>query len=215
MLPAVLPEEVSGGRVDCLDHVDGVRHVHHAVVDERRPLLAALAHPAGPDQPQVAYVLARDLVERAVAPAVERAAPHEPVVVARVLEHRVRDRDEVSAVGRGRRLCFGVGRTGRRRQKGGQECRPKEETSLSHRTCDSSGVGAAGRSPLRGAFSSEAGENPGGAIRATRETVRAPVIGCTDDTPAHPVCTVEVAPDRVRRRPRRLPPQAARKSAGR
>ncbi len=37
----------------------------------------------------------------------------------------------------------------------------------------------------RDVFAPNAGQNPDGAIRATRETVRAPVIGRTDGRPAH------------------------------
>ena len=38
ILPPVLPQQVAGGGVDGLDDVARVRHVHHAVIDERRPL---------------------------------------------------------------------------------------------------------------------------------------------------------------------------------
>ena len=78
-LPAVLPDEIAGRGVEGLDDIARVRHVHDAVVDERRALLAAGAEGARPDEAQIAHVVAIDLVERAVAPAVERAAPHQPV----------------------------------------------------------------------------------------------------------------------------------------
>ena len=67
---AVLPDRVAGYRVDGLDGVLRVRHEHHAVADQRRPLLAAVGgQGAAPDQPEAADVVAVDLVERAVAPA--------------------------------------------------------------------------------------------------------------------------------------------------
>ncbi len=98
--PAVLPDEIARRGVERLDDVVGVRRVQHAVVDQRRALLAPLApERARPDQPQIGDVVAIDLLERAVAPAVERAAPHQPVAGGRILEHRVGNRHEA-----GRRL---------------------------------------------------------------------------------------------------------------
>ena len=45
-----------------------------------------------------------------------------------------------------------------------------------------------GESPDRSRrYAAVAGQNPGGASRATREPVRAPVSGRTDGSPAHPV----------------------------
>ena len=92
----VLPEEIAGGGVDRLDHVPRVGHVEDAVVGERRALLAPRVEPARPDQAQVADVVRVDLIEGAVAPAVERPAPHEPVVRGGGLEHGVGDRDELA-----------------------------------------------------------------------------------------------------------------------
>ena len=94
---AMLPEQVAADGVDGLDDVARVRHVHDAVVDQGRSLLAALREGAGPDQPQVGHVLAVHLLEGAVAPAVGRPAPAQPVARGRLLQHRVRDRDEVVA----------------------------------------------------------------------------------------------------------------------
>ena len=93
---AVLPEEVSGGGVDGLDDVARVRHVEHPAVGERRRLLAAGPHAARPDHAEAADVLARDLVQRAVAPPVEGPPPHRPIGRCRLLQHGVGDRDEVS-----------------------------------------------------------------------------------------------------------------------
>ena len=93
-LAAVLPHEVAGGRVDGLDDVARVRHVEDAVVGERRALLAARGEAARPHHPQRADVAAVDLVEGAVAPAVRRPPPRQPVGRRGVLEHRVGDGNE-------------------------------------------------------------------------------------------------------------------------
>ena len=96
----VLPAEVAGGGVDGLDDVARVRHVHHAVVDERRALLQPGSEAPRPDHAQVADVAAVDLVEGAVAPAVERAPPHQPVVGRRILQDRVGDGGDSGVPGR-------------------------------------------------------------------------------------------------------------------
>ena len=120
-LPAVLPAQVPGDRVDRLDDVGGVRHVHHAVVDQGRSLLPSVGHGARPDHPQFADVVPVDLIERAVAPPVERPAPHQPVLRRRGLQHLVGHRNEP-----GGRLRVCDGRRGRERrahraQSGGDE----------------------------------------------------------------------------------------------
>ena len=113
---AVLPDEIAGDGVDGLDDVARVRHVQHAAVGQRCALLAAAApYRARPDHTQVAHVAAVDLVERAVAPAVERAAPHEPVARGGILQHRVGDRCDGSA-----RLGLRRGRPGDQ-QHGGRQ----------------------------------------------------------------------------------------------
>ena len=93
-LAPVLPDEVAGDGVDRLDDVARVRHVEHAPVGQRCPLLAARPERARPDHPQVADVVPVDLIERAVAPAVLRPAPHQPVAGRRVLQHGVGDGHE-------------------------------------------------------------------------------------------------------------------------
>ena len=90
-VPAVLPEEVARRAVESMHHVAGVGDVHHAVVDDRRRLRHARLEPPRPRQPQLADVVAVDLVERAVAPAVQRAPPAQPVGRVGVLEDRVGD----------------------------------------------------------------------------------------------------------------------------
>ena len=88
------PLQVAGRRVDRFDYVVRLGHVQHAAVGERRSLLPPGRKPARPDHPQLVHVLAVDLVQRAVAPPVERPAPAQPVFRRRVLEHRVGDGDE-------------------------------------------------------------------------------------------------------------------------
>ena len=74
-------------------------HEHHAVVHNRRRLVTF--HLPGGETPnglQPAHVLAVDLIERTVTPAVERAAEHQPVAVFRLFEslggdRRVRPQD--------------------------------------------------------------------------------------------------------------------------
>ena len=118
---AVLPEQVPRGGVDGLDDVARVRHVEDAVVDERRALLAAAgAERPRPHHPQVADVVPVDLVEGAVAPAVEGAAPHEPVVRRRRLQHLVGDGNELRGG-----LCEGVGGGG----EGGREYESEERAA--------------------------------------------------------------------------------------
>ena len=101
--PPMLPQQVARHRVDRLDDVVRVRHVHHAVVDQRRSLLAAVRQGAGPDHPQVRHIVPVDPIQRAVAPAVRCPPPREPVGGIRFVEHRVGDGQE-PAVGLGKRV---------------------------------------------------------------------------------------------------------------
>ena len=95
-LAAVLPDQVAAHRVEGLDDVARVRHIENAVVGKRRSLLQAGAERTGPDHPQPGDIVAVDLVEGTEAPRVQRAAPHQPVVRIRVLEHGVGDREELA-----------------------------------------------------------------------------------------------------------------------
>ena len=110
-VPPVLPDEIAGHRVEGLDDVARVRHEQHAVADQRRPLLAARGQCPRPDQPQVADVVPIDLIERAVAPAVQRPTPHQPLVGTRVHQLRVGDRAD----------AIGFLREGRRGDQDGQD----------------------------------------------------------------------------------------------
>ena len=90
-VPPVLPDQVARNRVYRLDDVARVRHEQHAVAHQRRPLLTTRLEGARPDHLEVGDVVPVHLVERAVTPAVERPAPHQPFVGTRVLELRVGD----------------------------------------------------------------------------------------------------------------------------
>ena len=95
VLAAVLPLQITGPRVHRHDDVAGIRDVHRAVVDERRRLLRAAADDAArPHHLEPRHVVAVDLVQRAVAPAVERAPPRQPVVGTRLPQHFVGHRRE-------------------------------------------------------------------------------------------------------------------------
>ena len=132
----MLPDEVARRRVDGLDDVAGVGHVEHAPVGEGRALLAARVQGAGPHEAQVGHVAAVDLVEGAVAPAVERAPPHQPVFRRRILQHGVGHRREV---GRRRLRRGGSGLDGQPEQE--QGCgrgRPRRRGPSESDTCGSS-----------------------------------------------------------------------------
>ncbi len=93
-LALVFPDQVARCRVQRLDHVVGVRHVHHAVVDQRRRRLAAPAQRPRPHLFKLGDVLCRDLIEGAVTPGVVGSAPGQPILGRRVGKHGVGDRDE-------------------------------------------------------------------------------------------------------------------------
>ena len=118
-LAAVLPEEVAGDRVDGLDDVARVRHVQHAVVGERRPLLRAGLQRPRPDHAEIADVVPRDRVQGAVAPSVERPAPHQPVRRIGVLQHRIGDRNEALVLRPARRIGRDDERRARQQRRAG------------------------------------------------------------------------------------------------
>ena len=91
----VFPDQRAGCRIERLDDAARVGQVHHAVVDERRRLLRArVVHRPRPGQLQLPDVLARDLVQRTVAPRVVGAPPVQPLARRRVAEHRLGDREK-------------------------------------------------------------------------------------------------------------------------
>ena len=77
---AVVPLQVSSSGIERLNDVTGLRHVEDPVVDERRPFLAAWRQRPRPHHFEGVDVLAADLLEWAVAPAVGGPAPHQPVI---------------------------------------------------------------------------------------------------------------------------------------
>jgi len=84
------------GRIQRLDGAARVHQIHHAAVDERRCLVRAFAHGPRPRELQLTDVVASDLTQRAVAPAVERTAPVEPIIGIRVAQRGIGDGREVS-----------------------------------------------------------------------------------------------------------------------
>ena len=103
-LAAVLPDEIAGRGVQRLSHVIGIREIQDPVVYERRALLiGAVAERPRPHELELRDVAPVDLVEGAVAPAVQRAPPHQPVGRRRIRKHLVGDRREI----RHRVLCGG------------------------------------------------------------------------------------------------------------
>ena len=80
-------------RIERLQDVHRVHEIHDPVVHERHRLIrAAFLHRPHPRELQILHVGARDLVERAVAPALIVAAHHQPVAGIRIAQHRVGDR---------------------------------------------------------------------------------------------------------------------------
>ncbi len=95
---AILPDQLAGLRVQCLQHHAGVVHVQHAVVHDRRGLVAvarALLHGPTPHQTQVVDVLRGDLVQRAVIGGLVVVANHQPVGGIGIAQHGVGDRNIV------------------------------------------------------------------------------------------------------------------------
>ena len=92
---AVHPDDVAGRRVEGLDDVARVGEEHDAVMHQRRGLVVARPDRDGPFQLQIGDVAARHLIERAVAVAVARPAPAQPVARRRVGEHLVGHRAQL------------------------------------------------------------------------------------------------------------------------
>ena len=100
-LPAgVVPEEVAGGGVEGL-HAAPAGHEHDAAAHEGRDLVGARLHRPGPDELEVAHIVPVDLVQRAVALAVQGPAPVDPVAVVRGQELLRHDGLEVRHLGAG------------------------------------------------------------------------------------------------------------------
>ena len=131
-LVPVLPDQIARRSVDRLDHVAGIPEIHHAVVDERRRLVDAGLHRAGPDQLQILHVGLVDLVERAVAPRLIVAAMNQPVLRLGRPDDLVGDRDEVRHGPRCSRRCLSLsGRVQGTQQSRTEQC---QRDRASHRT---------------------------------------------------------------------------------
>ena len=102
----ITPQQVAGRGIEREHLVERRRDEHHAVVDDRRRLVAlGGAGRHRPHRHEVFDIACRDVVERAVAPRVVGAQIHQPVAVFRPDQALVRDR-AVRADG----LCGGDGR---------------------------------------------------------------------------------------------------------
>ena len=111
------PLQIAGHGIDSLDDVARLRHIQDAVVGQRRPFLPPGRERSRPDHPELIHVLPGDLIQRAVAPTVERPTPHQPVVGRWTLQHRVRHWNELGGglrVNRHRRQACRGGRDSHR-----------------------------------------------------------------------------------------------------
>jgi hypothetical protein len=91
----ILPHEVAGRGIDCLDHIAGITQIHHAVVNERRGLVGARLHRSRPNQLHVLHIGFVDLVQRTVAPGLIVAAMDYPILWFRCPQRLVAHGDEI------------------------------------------------------------------------------------------------------------------------
>ena len=118
VLVPVAPAKLAGGGVEGFDDAGGTGDVEHAFVDERVRLGPPLGRQGPrPREPQPVRVAGVDLVQRAVAPAVEGAPPVDPVGGVRVEEHRLGDRRERRLLRLRRRSAQGCGDRGDQNQR--------------------------------------------------------------------------------------------------
>ena len=109
----VLPDQVAGARVEGLHDRAEAGEVEHAAVRDRRGRVpSALVHGPHPLQLQLADVVPRDRVERAVAPGLVVPPHHQPVARIGIAQSLVGDRREVLHLARDRHAP----RHGRRRR---------------------------------------------------------------------------------------------------
>ena len=133
--PGILPDQVAGRAIDRLHLVGIVEDVEHAVMHDRRGLGGARRERPGPGHLQILDVVLVDLVERAVAPAVIGAPPHQPVGRIGLEQHRIGHRLEVRHRGVLRGEIHDLLRAGRRGGRGderGSE-QPDVQRSSGHR----------------------------------------------------------------------------------
>ncbi len=94
-----LPDEVARLRIQRLHDVARAGQIDHAVVHNRRRLVGAgVVHRPHPLQLQVLHVVARDLIERAVALPLIIPAHDEPVFRGRIFQHGRRHRHVIPDV---------------------------------------------------------------------------------------------------------------------
>ena len=85
---AGLPNQIARLGIQGLDNVTWTHEIKDAVVHDRRRLVGArIVHRPLPDELEMLNVVAVDLIQRAVTPALVVAAEHQPVTRRRVLEH--------------------------------------------------------------------------------------------------------------------------------
>ena len=94
---AILPLEVSRHRIDRLNNVPSLWHIEHTTIGQRRDLTGSIHQVSRPNHLELADILTVHLIEWTVAPTVECPAPHQPVPTRRVLEHYIRNRNEVTS----------------------------------------------------------------------------------------------------------------------
>ena len=94
-VPPILPDEVTGARVQGLDDVPGIGQVHHAIVHQRRSVLTPALHGTGPGQAQLADIALVDLIQRAVGPRGVRTSRHQPLARWWIPKHLLGDGDEI------------------------------------------------------------------------------------------------------------------------
>ena len=102
-----MPKQIAIGGVEGLDNIAVAGDEHHAVMHQRRRLGGADRQRPGPDRHQAFDIGLGDLLKRAEARAVARAAPAQPIAIRRRGQHCFADRRNlVERIGNRR----GVGR---------------------------------------------------------------------------------------------------------
>ncbi len=118
-LALVFPDEIAGRGVEGLDLVGVIEDIKHAVMDDRGRLGGARDQRPRPRHLEILDIVLVDLVERAVAVAVKRAPPHQPVGRRRIAQHRVRNRREIAG---------GIGALLSERRDAGEQQRRQRES---------------------------------------------------------------------------------------
>ena len=119
----VLPDEIAGDGVERLRDVVRVREVQDAVVHECRAFLVAGRERPRPDELELLDVARRDVLQRAVAPVVQRAPPHQPIGRIGIREHRVSNGLDLVD------LAVGMSQSGERKESGSDRNMQSADTS--------------------------------------------------------------------------------------